>query len=218
MRDALKWHSGGLRVAGAIPELQLPTAARGGCPCLGVAVVIFWPAAFLIHGNAANAQEVAQLKGDMDAIEQANIQKKCNLQFKRDTPAAAGWRFSISATLLSEGGREMKARLWSLASTFALGLGALSTSSANAATIDPTDMKLVATVDTLGAYDNAGLDYYNGQPLSPTNYPSAYQDELSAQWNFYVNPSAKNELFIVASDVADSNFGTFMANRLIWLL
>jgi hypothetical protein len=39
------------------------------------AVILFWPAAFMIKGNGANAQEVAQLKGDKDAIEQANVQK-----------------------------------------------------------------------------------------------------------------------------------------------
>ena len=53
------------------------------------AVILFWPAAFLIKGNGANAQEVAQLKGDMDAIEQANIQKKCGIQFNKAAPAAS---------------------------------------------------------------------------------------------------------------------------------
>jgi hypothetical protein len=52
------------------------------------AVILFWPAAFLIKGNGANAQEVAQLKGDMDAIEQANIEKKCGLQFNKVAPPA----------------------------------------------------------------------------------------------------------------------------------
>jgi hypothetical protein len=47
------------------------------------AVILFWPAAFMIKGNGAIAQEVAQLKGDMDAIEQANVQRKCNIQFHR---------------------------------------------------------------------------------------------------------------------------------------
>ena len=55
----------------------------------GVALVVFWPAAFLVHGNAANAQEVAQLKGDMDAIEQANIQKRCDIQFRRTAPSTS---------------------------------------------------------------------------------------------------------------------------------
>jgi hypothetical protein len=49
----------------------------------GVALVIFWPAAFLLKGNGASAQEVAQLKGEMDAIEQANIRKTCGIEFRR---------------------------------------------------------------------------------------------------------------------------------------
>jgi hypothetical protein len=49
----------------------------------GVGVVLFWPALLFIKGDAASAQEIAMLKGDMDAIEQANIQKKCGLQFQR---------------------------------------------------------------------------------------------------------------------------------------
>ena len=49
----------------------------------GVALVVFWPAAFMLKGNSANAQEVAQLKGDMDAIEQANIRKRFGIQFRK---------------------------------------------------------------------------------------------------------------------------------------
>lgn len=49
----------------------------------GVGAILFWPALFFIKGDAASAQEIAQLKGDMAAIEQANIQKKCGLQFQR---------------------------------------------------------------------------------------------------------------------------------------
>lgn len=61
--------------------------ATGDAVATGVALVLFWPAAFMIKGNSASAQEVAQLKGDMDAIEQANIQKRCGIQFHR--PAAS---------------------------------------------------------------------------------------------------------------------------------
>jgi hypothetical protein len=55
----------------------------------GVALVLFWPAAFMVKGNSANAQEVAQLKGDMDAIEQANVQKKCGIQFNKAAHATS---------------------------------------------------------------------------------------------------------------------------------
>lgn len=46
------------------------------------AVVIFWPAAFLVGGNGQTAAELANLKGQMTALEQASIQKKCNIQFE----------------------------------------------------------------------------------------------------------------------------------------
>ncbi|MCL8380849.1 MULTISPECIES: hypothetical protein [Xanthobacter] len=49
-----------------------------------VAVVIFWPAAFLVGGDDAQTAELARLKGEMDAIEQVSIQKKCGISFQRE--------------------------------------------------------------------------------------------------------------------------------------
>jgi hypothetical protein len=49
----------------------------------GVALVVFWPAAFLIKGDGATAAELGQLKGQMVAIEQASTAKRCNIQFQR---------------------------------------------------------------------------------------------------------------------------------------
>jgi hypothetical protein len=49
----------------------------------GVAIVVFWPAAFLVGGNRQTAAELAQLRGQMVAIEQASISKRCNIQFQR---------------------------------------------------------------------------------------------------------------------------------------
>jgi hypothetical protein len=60
--------------------------ANNDAVATGVGVILFWPALFFIKGDAASAQEIAQLKGEMDAIEQANIQKKCGFEFQR--PAA----------------------------------------------------------------------------------------------------------------------------------
>lgn len=51
------------------------------------AVVIFWPAAFFVGGDKATAAELAQMKGQMIAIEQASIQKKCAIQFQGKPPA-----------------------------------------------------------------------------------------------------------------------------------
>jgi hypothetical protein len=49
----------------------------------GVAIVVFWPAAFFVGGDGPAAGELAQLKGQMTAIEQASIQKKCGIEFQR---------------------------------------------------------------------------------------------------------------------------------------
>src|SRR5690242_2432719 len=50
------------------------------------AVIIFWPAAFLVGGDKQTAAELAQMKGQMVAIEQASIAKKCNIQFQQSKP------------------------------------------------------------------------------------------------------------------------------------
>lgn len=50
------------------------------------AVVIFWPAAFLVGGDKQTAAELGQMKGQMVAIEQASIQKKCSIQFQKPAP------------------------------------------------------------------------------------------------------------------------------------
>jgi hypothetical protein len=50
------------------------------------AVIIFWPAAFLVGGDKQTAAELGQLKGQMVAIEQASIQKKCGIQFQTAKP------------------------------------------------------------------------------------------------------------------------------------
>jgi hypothetical protein len=49
----------------------------------GVALVVFWPAAFLVKGDGATAAELGQLKGQMIAIEQASTAKRCGIQFHR---------------------------------------------------------------------------------------------------------------------------------------
>jgi hypothetical protein len=47
------------------------------------AVVIFWPAAFMVSGDKQTAAELGQMKGQMVAIEQASIAKNCDIKFER---------------------------------------------------------------------------------------------------------------------------------------
>jgi hypothetical protein len=50
------------------------------------AVIIFWPAAFLVQGDKQTAAQLAQLKGQMDAIQQESVIKNCGIQFQTAPP------------------------------------------------------------------------------------------------------------------------------------
>ncbi len=50
------------------------------------AIVIFWPAAFFVGGDKQTAAELAQMKGQMVAIEQAANMKRCGIQFQGPRP------------------------------------------------------------------------------------------------------------------------------------
>jgi hypothetical protein len=97
----------GLRLAGHLSIVHLPSSwplrlrpYRPGPLVSGVqdsqhtdgwttaAVVIFWPAAFLVGGDKQTAAELAQMKGQMVAVEQASNAKKCGIQFQGPRPRA----------------------------------------------------------------------------------------------------------------------------------
>lgn len=46
-----------------------------------VGIVIFWPALFFNHGSDATTSQLAELKGQMEAIEAASATKKCGINF-----------------------------------------------------------------------------------------------------------------------------------------
>jgi hypothetical protein len=50
------------------------------------AVVVFWRSAFFVQGDKQNAAQLAQLKGDMNAIQQESIAKNCGIQFQTVRP------------------------------------------------------------------------------------------------------------------------------------
>lgn len=50
---------------------------------MAVGMILFWPALFALGGNSnANEAEVARLRGEMQALEQANIQRNCGIEFQ----------------------------------------------------------------------------------------------------------------------------------------
>lgn len=68
----------GQRIQGRINQMtgQLDKAATNDKAITGVALILFWPAAFAL-GNKAQEAEYARLKGEGEALEQASIAKKC---------------------------------------------------------------------------------------------------------------------------------------------
>lgn len=83
---------------------------------------------------------------------------------------------------------------------------------AQADIIDTSALKLVGVVQTRGEYDNAGLGTWNGLPLSSSNQPSYEQDQLSATLSFYVDRAYKNDLYLVVSNVFDTDFGSIFGS------
>lgn len=61
--------------------------ASNDATATAVGLVLFWPALFFIKGNAETTAQVAQLKGEMDALEQASIRKRCGIKFETAAPA-----------------------------------------------------------------------------------------------------------------------------------
>jgi hypothetical protein len=50
---------------------------------MGVGLVVFWPALLFMKGNGYNEQQVAQLKGQMTAIQSVSDAKHCGIVFQQ---------------------------------------------------------------------------------------------------------------------------------------
>lgn len=46
-------------------------------------LVVFWPALFFTHGSGGNAAVLAQLKGEMEALETTSRSKGCGIVYNR---------------------------------------------------------------------------------------------------------------------------------------
>jgi hypothetical protein len=61
--------------------------ANSDAVAMGVGLVLFWPAMFMIRGNDEKTAELARVRGEMEAIQQASIEKNCGIQFEAPKPA-----------------------------------------------------------------------------------------------------------------------------------
>lgn len=83
--------SEGQRVSRRASELHgsLDTKAGNDQVQMGVGLLLFWPALFLLEGgDGPEAQEYSRLKGEREAIEKVSIEKNCRIKFQ-DAPATA---------------------------------------------------------------------------------------------------------------------------------
>ncbi len=73
------------RVSARVTELGglQEKAADNSDVAMGVGLVLFWPALFFLDSHSAQAAEYGRLKGEFNALEQAGIQKNCNLHIER---------------------------------------------------------------------------------------------------------------------------------------
>lgn len=75
--------SGRTTQAAAVQDKKASKDAAG----MAVGLLVLWPMLLFNEGDGAEAVEVARLKGEMDALEQASIAKKCKIVFQK--PVAA---------------------------------------------------------------------------------------------------------------------------------
>lgn len=61
--------------------------AENDAVAMGVALILFWPAIFALKGKGgAIEQEVASLKGQMEAVRSVSEQKACGITFAEQQP------------------------------------------------------------------------------------------------------------------------------------
>jgi hypothetical protein len=78
-------------------EGRLDTAAANDKAIAGVAILLFWPAAFALGGTKEQEAEYGRLKGEHDALRQVWIQKNCTVNAATLLPGAAVQAPPISA-------------------------------------------------------------------------------------------------------------------------
>jgi hypothetical protein len=79
--EATRVSSRAIQVSGA-----QSSKATSDAVAMGVGLILFWPSLFFIKGDGTTAAEVSRLKGEMDAIEQASVKKRCGIQFQKAAP------------------------------------------------------------------------------------------------------------------------------------
>jgi hypothetical protein len=81
--EQLQQEAQGVSQRAVIASGQQDKARRGDVVKSTVGAVLFWPVLLFNEGDGQKANEVANLKGQMNAIQQASVQKQCGFQFQQ---------------------------------------------------------------------------------------------------------------------------------------
>ncbi len=81
--EQLQQEAQGVSQRAAVASGQQDRARRGDIVKTTVGAVLFWPVLLFNEGDGQKANEVANLKGQMNAIQQASVQKQCGFQFEQ---------------------------------------------------------------------------------------------------------------------------------------
>ncbi len=65
---------------------RLDEAASNDKALVGVGLVLFWPALFALGGTKQQEAEYARLRGELDAVSQASVQRRCGLSVPQPVP------------------------------------------------------------------------------------------------------------------------------------
>lgn len=68
-----------LRISNRVDEVtgHQRRQANNDAIAMGVGLVLFWPALFFLAGGNDKKEELARLKGEYDALQQAGVQRRC---------------------------------------------------------------------------------------------------------------------------------------------
>ena len=79
--EQLQVEAQGVSQRAAIASGRQDKARKNDAVKTTVGVILFWPVLLFNEGDGAKANEVANLKGQMQAIQQASVQKNCGFTF-----------------------------------------------------------------------------------------------------------------------------------------
>jgi len=86
----------------------------------------------------------------------------------------------------------------------------------SAAVLDVSELTLVSTFEADSLFNLAGVDSWNGAPLSPANQPPSIVLPLESDINLYVRNAETNKLYVVVTNVVSTVgatwFGTAFVN------